>query len=58
MKPIRQKTINEMNAIKMRCAFCNNNNQKDEGGYFKNKFVCRKCERDWDILESIVEQNA
>jgi len=37
-------TLGELNKKILKCVFCGKSNKKTEGGYFKKKFVCRKCE--------------
>jgi len=36
----------EMQKKNMKCVFCKKSNQKVEGGYFKSKFICRKCDQE------------
>jgi len=39
-------TLPKLQAKKMRCVFCGCSNQKNEGGYFRQKFVCRQCDNE------------
>ena len=42
----------------LKCVFCGDSNQKVEGGYFKGKFLCRKCDREKMEIDSFLFQEA
>ena len=43
-------TLGELNKKILKCVFCGKTNKKVEGGYFKKKFVCRKCENQFSEI--------
>ena len=51
----KELRLPELQARKMKCVFCDASNQKVEGGYFKEKFVCRKCDRESKEIDLFLE---
>lgn len=58
-KPIEQiKRLPQLQSDDLKCVFCGESNQKVEGGYFKQKFLCRKCDREKMEIDSFLYQEA
>lgn len=55
MKNEFEKEIAKLSKIKMKCAFCKNTNQKSEGGYFKDKFICQDCKNEMVHIVKMIE---
>lgn len=50
-----EKHLPELQKENLKCVFCNDSNQKVDGGYFKQKFVCRKCSNEFTIIENFLK---
>ena len=48
------KKLPELQLEEMYCVFCGDSSDKVEGGYFKEKFVCRKCNREMNDIDSFL----
>jgi len=40
----KEMTLPEMQLADMPCVFCGASSHKVDGGFFKNKFLCNKCD--------------
>jgi len=52
------KRLPQLQSEDLKCVFCGESNQKVEGGYFKQKFLCRKCDREKMEIDSFLFQEA
>ena len=42
----------ELQKANLKCVFCGVSNQSAEGGYYKGRFLCRKCNQDMKNIDS------
>jgi len=45
----------ELQKKDLKCVFCGKSNQKYEGGYYKQKFLCRECDVGLRIIDSYLK---
>ena len=52
------KTLPQLQLEEMYCVFCGGSSDQVDGGYFKEKFVCRKCNREMMDIDSFLFEEA
>jgi len=46
----KEMTLPEMQKAKLKCVFCGASNQKEKGGYFRSRFICKNCDRELNSI--------
>jgi len=47
----------ELQKKKLKCVFCGKSNQKYEGGYYRQKFMCRECDVGIRIIDNYLRRD-
>jgi len=51
----KELTLNELHKKNLRCVFCGVSSRTNKGGYYKNKFICKKCDDGLKVINYYLE---
>jgi len=57
-KTHQPKKLPELQTSDLKCVFCDASSKQVDGGYFKERFICRSCNRQMMDIDSFLFEEA